>query len=143
MLHPASSFLRADPFEAMRRMTEDFDRAFVGAGAARAYPAVNVWEGSEALAVTAELPGADPDDIEISVKDDVLTLAGERKPPEAGGNAAWRRRERGFGRFSRSVRLPYRVNPDNVEARMADGVLRVVLHKREEDKPRRIEVRTA
>jgi len=68
---------------------------------------VNVWQGPEAVAIAAELPGIEPGDIEISVKDNVLTLSGERKAPEVPDGARWHRNERGFGRFSRTIRLPF------------------------------------
>lgn len=143
MLHPASLIAGRDPFALMRRMGEEFDRAMLSPAAAQGYPAVNIWQGSEAVAVTAELPGVAPADIDISVKDTVLTIAGQRKAPETGDDAVWHRRERTFGTFSRAVRLPFRVDPDKVEARMDNGVLRVVAYRRAEDMPRRIDVKTA
>lgn len=146
MLHPASTFLRQDPFALMRRMSRDFDRTTAGplAGAgARTFPAINVWQGSDSAAITAELPGVEAEDIDIAVKDDVVTLSGERKAPEAAEGAVWRMRERSFGKFSRAVRLPFRVDPNKVEARFVDGVLQIALHRPEEDKPRRIKIKAA
>jgi len=143
MLYPFSAFPRRDPLEMMRRMSSDLDRGFLGTRATRGFPAVNIWEGPDAAAVTAELPGVDPEDIDISVKENLLSLSGERKPPAADENVIWHRRERGFGEFSRSIGLPFRVDPENVEARFENGVLQIVLHRHEEDKPRRIEVKAA
>ena len=143
MLHPSSMFAGRDPFALMRRMGGEFDRALPGPAAAQGYPAVNIWQGSEAVAVTAELPGVAPDEIDISVKDTLLTIAGRRPAPEAGSEAVWHRRERAFGTFSRSVRLPFRVDPDKVEARVEHGVLRIVAYRRSEDMPRRIDVKPA
>jgi HSP20 family protein len=143
MLYPASTFLRRDPFEVMRRMTEDFDRMQYGAPRSRGYPAVNVWQGTDAAAVTAELPGVEPENIEISLKDNVLSLSGERKPPAFSDEVVWHQRERAFGKFSRAVRLPFAVDPEKVEARAENGVLQIMLHRREEDKPRRIKVKAA
>ena len=79
----------------------------------------------------------------FSVKEDVVTIAGERKPPEVAEDTVWQRRERAYGRFSRAIRLPYRVDPDRVEARFADGVLEIELHRPEADKPRRIQIKAA
>jgi len=93
--------------------------------------------------ITAELPGIDPSDIDITVKNNVLTLAGERRAPEVGEDAVWHRRERGFGRFSRAIRLPFPARDEQVEARFANGVLRVAVSRPEEDKPRRIEIKAA
>jgi len=142
MLVPTSAYMRSDPFDLMRRMTRDYDRAAVPRTAA-AFPAVNVWQGTEAVAVTAELPGVEAGDIDITVKDNVLTVSGERRPPGAAEDATWHRRERRYGRFSRAIRLPFAADPENVEARFGDGVLQIVIGRREEDKPRRIEIKAA
>lgn len=131
----------ADPFALMRRMSQDLDRLTFGT--ARAFPALNVWQNDEAAAITAELPGVEPADIDIQVKDNVLTLSGARKAAELPEGATWHRRERAFGRFTRAIRLPFRVDPDKVDARFADGVLRVAVGRPDEDKPRRIEIKAA
>lgn len=143
MLYPASTFLRNDPFRLMRRLNEELDRGFSTARPARGYPAVNIWTGSDATAVTAELPGVDADDIDISVKDTILTVTGKRARPQTDEKAVWHMRERAFGEFSRAIRLSFQADPNNVEARLENGVLQIVVHRREEDKPRRIEVKTA
>ena len=134
-----------DPFALMRRLQQDLDRVWqpLQPIAGRGFPAVNVWQGADSTAVTAELPGVEPADINIQVKEDVLTISGERKAPSIDGEVAWHRRERGFGRFSRAIRLPYRVDPDKVEARFEHGVLQIELHRPEEDKPRRIDIKAA
>lgn len=136
-------YRQRDPFALMRSMMREFDRA--GAPAARRpeLPAVNVWEGDEALAITAELPGVELSDIEITVNGNALTLAGERKVPELPDGAAWHRRERGYGAFTRSIRLPFVADESRVEARFRDGVLRIVVGRPEEDKPRKIEIKAA
>jgi HSP20 family protein len=104
-------------------------------------PAVNVWEEGEHLWVEAELPGLDLKDLEIYVTGgNQLTLQGERKPP-APGKGAWHRQERTFGRFVRTLTLPYPVDPDKVEARLENGVLVVKLAKHESAKPRKIAVK--
>jgi HSP20 family protein len=137
MLYP-TYLRRSDPFALMRSMLRDLD-----APARRAFPAVNVWQGPEAVAVTAELPGMEPGDIEISVKDDLLTLSGERKAPEVPDGARWHRRERGFGKFSRTIRLPFAAREDRIEARMAHGVLRIAIARPDELKPKKIEIKAA
>ena len=142
MLYPTYT-RRSDPFALMRSMLRDFDRASPGHVTQPVFPAVNVWQGDEAVAITAELPGVDPADIDISVKENVLTLSGERKAPEIPEGARWHRNERGFGRFARSVRLPFVAAEDKVEARMTNGVLRIVIGRLEEDKPRKIEIKAA
>ena len=107
------------------------------------FPAVNIWQGTDSAALTAELPGVDPADIDISVKEDVVTITGERKAPATDEQTVWHRRERAYGRFSRVIQLPFRVDPDRVEARLQDGVLQIELHRPEADKPRRVQIKAA
>ena len=134
---------RSDPFALMRSMLRDFD-PFTSAGTAQAvFPAVNVWQGDDAVAITAELPGIDPADIDISVKENILTIAGERKAPQLPEGARWHRNERRFGKFTRAIRLPFAASDDKVEARMVHGVLRIAVGRPEEDKPKKIEIKAA
>lgn len=132
-----------DPFALIRSMMRDFDRDRPAPITRATYPPVNVWQGDEAVAITAELAGIDPADIDISVKDNVLTLSGERKAPEVPEDARWHRNERGYGKFSRAIRLPFTASEDKVEARMTNGVLRIAVGRPEEDKPRKIEIKAA
>jgi HSP20 family protein len=111
------------------------------AGPVRGYPALNVWEDGDQVFVEAELPGLDLKDLEIYVTGgNQLTLKGERKPnvPEKG---VWHRQERGFGKFARSLTLPFNVNADKVDARLENGVLLVKLPKHESARPRKIAVK--
>lgn len=133
------ALLQSDPFAMMRRLHEDMNRSRQ-LMTASGFPPVNIWQGTDSLAITAELPGVEPGDIDLQVKADALTIAGERKSPPPEGDTR-RRRERAFGRFGRLVRLPYRVDPDKVEARFEHGVLEIELHRPEADKPRRIEIK--
>jgi len=137
MLYPIY-MRRSDPFALMRSMLHDTDRFTPSFAARPAFPAVNVWQSDE-----AELPGVDPADIDIHVKDNVLTLSGERKAPDLPEGARWHRNERGYGKFSRAVRLPFAASDDKVEARMTDGVLRIVVGRPEEDKPKKIAIKAA
>ncbi|MGP3713017.1 Hsp20/alpha crystallin family protein [Brucella sp. RRSP16] len=141
MLYPRY-LRRSDPFALMRSMMRDLDRGFWPPARA-AFPAVNVWQGAEVVAVTTELPGIEPGDIEIAVKDNVLTLSGESKAPQVLEGARWHRNERGYGRFSRAIRLPFAASEDKVEARMTNGVLRIVISRPEEKKPKKIEIKAA
>ena len=142
-LSPFFGFER-DPFAVMRRLQDEVDRTFTSpARAAGGFPAVNIWQGTDTAALTAELPGVDPADIDISVKEDVITVAGERKAPATDDQTVWNRRERPYGRFSRVIQLPFKVDPDRVEARLQDGVLQIELHRPEADKPRRIQIKAA
>ena len=110
-------------------------------GLAGGFPAVNVWEDADRVFVEAELPGLDLKDLEIYVTGgNQLTLKGERKAnaPEKG---LWHRQERGFGKFSRSLTLPFNVDADKVDARFENGVLLVKLPKHESARPRKIAVK--
>ena len=97
-----------------------------------------VWTSDDAIAVTLEVPGVAKDQLQIEATADTLTVSGERRVPEVGGT--WLRRERTAGRFSRTIALPWRIDPERVEARLAAGVLTVALRRAESDKPRKIAV---
>ena len=142
MLHPSYSN-RGDPFALMRSMLRNSDLAAPAHSSQPVFPAVNIWQGEEGVALTAELPGIDPADIDISLKDNVLTVSGERRAPDIAEGARWHRNERGYGKFSRAIRLPFAASDDKVEARMANGVLRIAVGRPEEDKPKKIEIKAA
>jgi HSP20 family protein len=111
------------------------------AGLVGGFPAMNVWEDGEQVFVEAELPGLDLKDLEIYVTGgNQLTLKGERKPCGA-EKGVWHRQERTFGKFSRSLTLPFNVDADKVDARFENGVLLVKLPKHESAKPRKIQVK--
>jgi len=122
------------------RLVGRFGIPGVAPHAAGTGPLVNVWEDDNVFHAEADLPGIDPAKLEITVTEgNQLTIAGERTPPEVKG-AAWVRQERPFGRFTRVVGLPVMVDPDRVEARYENGVLRLTLPKSEAAKPRKISV---
>jgi HSP20 family protein len=129
----------------MERIQRDMNRILSssqrGVHSAPGFPAVNIWTGEEGAVLTAEIPGVAPDELDISVVGDTLTLQGERKRPEIGENAQYHRQERGYGRFSRSVQLPFPIEVDQVEAHVDRGVLKMTLPRAEADKPKRISVR--
>ncbi len=107
------------------------------------YPAMNVWASEDGAIVTAELPGFDPEDIDISVVGDTLTLKGSREPAELQEGTTYHRRERGYGRFSRAFRLPFEVESDEVEAVFEKGVLSISLPRSEAEKPKKITVKAS
>lgn len=140
--------LEAVPFN---RLREEMDRVFSGQAAgfpfrlgnfdATVFPALNVWEENDAFHAEAEVPGLKLEDLEISVKDNELTLKGERKDAVEEG-VAFHRRERSIGQFERTIQLPAGIDADKVEARLKDGVLQMTLPKAEVAKPRKIAVRS-
>ena len=104
-------------------------------------PAVDVKETESDVVVRAEIPGIDPNDVEISVVGDVLTLSGEKSEEKDEKSNYWHRVERRYGSFTRTIQLPCAVG-DNTVAKAAHGVLTVTLGKRPEDKSRRIEIQS-
>jgi HSP20 family protein len=104
-------------------------------------PAVDVKESEEALIFQVELPGLTKDDVEITIENNVLTLAGERKFEQEAKGENYHRLERAYGTFSRSFTLPTGVQTDKVDASFEHGVLILHLPKQEESKPRKISIR--
>ena len=132
-----------DPFLELRRMQSGMNRVFSGfnAAAARDFPPVNIWLGDNSVVVTAELPGVTRDVVSISLQDEVLTLEGSRQPGVNPQEVKWHRRERAYGSFARTVQLPFRVDPEKVQARYQDGILEVELERLEADRPKKIQIR--
>ena len=126
--------------EVNRIFTNAYDRYAPSAAAQGSFP-INLYVGDEELVLTAEMPGVAPQAMELTVEDGVLTLSFERKPDELSQGTAYHRRERAYGRFSRSLELPVRVDADKVEARADNGVLQVRLPRLAEDKPRKITIK--
>ncbi|MBN1635683.1 MAG: Hsp20/alpha crystallin family protein [Deltaproteobacteria bacterium] len=108
-----------------------------------AYPALNVFSNEDDLVITSEIPGVDPEDVEISIEGDSLTIKGLRKADDLQPGEKWHRRERGNGNFTRTLRLPYNVESSRVVADYKNGVLMITLPRAEADKPRKIQVKTA
>jgi HSP20 family protein len=135
----------ADPFELLHR---DFDRMLSrhlgdGEGPAQgltaAYP-VDIREDQDHVYVDAEMPGFTRDQVDVTLENGVLTLNAERKIDEQ-PEGQQHLNERRFTRVSRSFTLPNTVDESKVDATLVDGVLKLTLHKREEVKPRRIEIK--
>lgn len=103
-------------------------------------PAMDFAETTDAYVIRADLPGVDPKGLELSVANGALEIKGERAV-EAGEGLDWHRRERRAGAFSRTVNLPGEVDASKVTAESRNGVLTVTLPKREELRPRKIEVK--
>lgn len=126
-----------------REMNRLFSTPFSRLAGTPTFPAVNIWTNEDGAYITAELPGMDIKDIDISVVGEVLTLKGERKPDALEEGAEIHRQERGYGNFTRSIQLPFPINVSKVEAVLEKGVLRIILPRAEEDKPRKITVKAS
>jgi HSP20 family protein len=103
-------------------------------------PVLDIAERTDAYLVTVELPGVKLDDLEITLEDGLLTIQGERHGTNDTSQEQVHRLERRSGAFRRAITLPAQVMADEVEASMEDGVLRIVVPKAEEAKPKRIQV---
>lgn len=123
-----------------------FSRQFGGDGVRSFVPAADVVVTDDDVTVVMDLPGLKADDVTIELRQDVLTVKGERAFPFAtetdGDQRVWQRLERGFGTFERMMRLPDGLDPDAITASMSDGVLTLRIPKPEVRKPRRIEIAT-
>src|SRR6266536_167931 len=104
-------------------------------------PVVDVYEDKNNVFVKAELPGMKKEDIQVSVSDGVLHMAGERKEEAEHKEASGYRAERYFGRFERNISLPAAVQEGNIRAEYKDGILTVTCPKSEEAKRKQIEVK--
>lgn len=138
----------SDVWSEMDRLHEEMNRMFdryghrdrLG-GMAPSYPALDLWQDENNLYIEAELPGMKLEDLEIYVSgENQLGLKGSRGVPEH-EKAAWHRRERTYGEFTRAISLPCPVDADQVHAALKHGVLTITLPKVEATKPRRIAVR--
>jgi HSP20 family protein len=117
--------------------------AFFGNGVApqrRWVPAMDLIETDDSLVLRADLPGMRREDVDIEIKDGVLTVAGERHADHEEKAEGFYRVERAFGRFSRSLTLPDGIDADSVTADFTDGVLEVRVPKPEERKPHRVQI---
>jgi len=133
---------RWEPFRELARAFDDpFFRTAFGDASNRWCPAVDVAENDKELLVSADLPGIDPKQVEITVQENILTLSGERKAESESKDGSYHRIERSYGSFTRSFVLPSTVDETKVSAEYKDGVLRIHLPKREEAKPRKINVK--
>ena len=143
------ALIRWDPVRELDSLQGDmnrlFDRFFEGrsangAAGRRWIPAMDLVESEDNLVLRADLPGMSEDDVDIEIKDGVLTISGERKAGHEEKGEGFHRVERAFGSFSRALSLPEGVDPQKVDAKFADGVLEVRIPKPEQTKPTRVQI---
>jgi HSP20 family protein len=140
------AIVRWEPAREVDSLQTEVNRVFdaffgQGTGPSRRWvPAMDLVETEDHLVLKADLPGLSRDDVEIEIKDGVLTVSGERGADDEEKSEGYFRVERSFGRFSRSLTLPKGVEADSVEADFDDGVLEVRIPKPEERKPHRVEI---
>ena len=131
-------------WEPIRLFNTFFDTPTTGNGGGNALrrwiPATDLVETDDHFVLKADLPGLTEADVNVEVKDNVLTLSGERKGEHEDKREGYVRVERAFGSFRRSLRLPEGVDPEAVQATFDNGVLEVRIPKPEERKPRKVEI---
>jgi HSP20 family protein len=146
------SIIKYDPFRELRSLQDEMNRVFLtnfsrgeesdlrrGAWS----PSVDIFENKDQIVLEAELPGMKPEDVNISIENNVLTIYGERQFEKKDEQDNFHRVERSYGSFTRSFTLPPTVSSENAEADFENGMLRLTLAKREEAKPRRIEIKAS
>jgi len=146
-----SNLVRWEPFRDLISLREAMDRlfeeSFVRPGGARLMPVgmetltVDVYETDDAVVVQSAVPGVEPEDLDISITSDTLTIKGETKAEEEVKEENYIRRERRYGSFCRSLTIPLPVVADKAEAEFENGVLTLTLPKAEEVKPKAIKVK--
>lgn len=147
----ANELMEWRPFREVSRLRREMDRLwddYFGSGrrglrpmTAEFAPAVDVKETDTEIVVKAEVPGMDAKDINISVTGDVLTIKGEKKSEREEKEENYHVVERSYGSFARSLALPAAVDLDKIEAKYDKGVLTVTCPKKEEVKPKSIEIK--
>ncbi|MBT3712687.1 MAG: Hsp20/alpha crystallin family protein [Anaerolineae bacterium] len=130
----------------MDRLQRDMNRLFNQRSSshlrvAPSYPAINTWANEDGLFVSAEMPGVSTQDIDISVTGNTLVITGERGADDIPEDARIHRKERGYGKFSRSIQLPFSVDAEKVEASFKNGVLNILLPQVEAEKPKKIAIK--
>jgi HSP20 family protein len=145
-----TSLIRWEPFGEMRNLHERMDRVFEDffrgprlipwESAESVFP-LDLYETEESLVVKAPLPGVKPEDVDISITGDILTIKGETKSEEEVKRESYHRRELRYGSFCRSVPLPAEVEHGKAEANFEQGILTITLPKTAEAKPKTIKVK--
>jgi HSP20 family protein len=127
-------------FDQLRRNMDELMDGYTGQEAIF-FPALNIWSNEDKVVVTGELPGLKAEELELSVRGNVLTLHG--KPTSQSPTGTYHRKERKECEWYRTFELPCDVDADKVEARLEKGILAVALSRAEADKPRRIDIKAS
>lgn len=143
------ALIRRDPWMTIPTLQNEINRLFDGmlpatereeTGFFNWQPSVDTIEKDHAIEIRAELPGVKKDDISIDVRNNVLTLSGERSYDEDVNEENFYRKERFYGRFQRAFTLPDNVDADNIDAHFNEGVLKITVPKTEESQKKQITV---
>ena len=142
--------LQTDPLNELLRLQNQLaallgaspESRALGGWSSGVYPPIDIFRTKEGATLRAELPGVRPEDVSITVEGQQLTIAGERRPPDA-SKMAYYRRERAYGTFSRSLRLPDELDVSRASAQVRNGILTLTVPAAEAAKPRHITVNAA
>lgn len=144
------AFVSLDSVEGLMRLQEELDRFFgkppsdLGLTGPNVFPPINVFTDKDGWVVQAEVPGVKPDQLQVQVERGRLTMSGERTPgPDPNKDASYHRRERRYGKFSRTIQLPRDLDPEQVRAELRNGLLTIRVAKLASAQPRQIEVQAA
>lgn len=144
-----SNLIRWEPAREMMSLREAMDRLFddafthpLGLANSGGLPSLDVYETKDEVVIKAALPGIKPEDVQISVTGDVLSMQGEYKQEEEKKEASYHMREIRQGSFDRSIRLPVDVQTDKSKADFENGILTISLPKAEKVKPKTINIQT-
>lgn len=136
---------RWDPWREFNQLQGEVNRLFQrhwGAAPGRSeYPAINLWHNAESVVLVSEIPGINPDELDVMVHGDTVTIRGKRTAEPLKEGETYLRRERPSAEFTRVVELPFEVDSQQTEATCKDGVLTLTLHRPEEHRPRKVAVR--
>ena len=125
------------------RLFSEFAQGFGPGGAQSIIPNIEITETDKAIEVSAEMPGLERKDVEISIEDDTLTIRGEKKVEERQKDKNVQLSERSYGVFLRVLQLPPGIDPSSVQATMSNGVLKLTIPKPAKSAPKKIEVKEA
>ncbi|MGA1824674.1 MAG: Hsp20/alpha crystallin family protein [bacterium] len=106
------------------------------------YPLINIWSSADDALLTAEVPGIDAHNIELSISGDTITLKGETTTEKLKEEECYHRQERPYGKFTRSIKLPFIVDSNKVEAECKNGILKIKLPKTEDTKQKKITIKS-
>ena len=144
------NLVRLNPLREMDAFSNRFNRFFEGGYFPTAWfgdeglrnwkPAVDIYDNDEKITIKAELPGVDKKDIQVDVKDGILTITGELSHENEVKEENYHRKERASGKFYRSFTLPEGLDPEKIDADYKDGILKIKIPKAEEKKPKEITV---
>ncbi len=134
------------PWGLLNQLQKELERSYNSNGAegsiatAEWSPSVDIKEDADRFIIHADIPGVKPEEIDISMENSVLTIKGEKKTEATTESTGYKRVERAYGTFYRRFSLPDSANPDAISAKSANGVLEIIIPKRDAIKPTKINI---